>query len=1327
MRAGLLLVVLGLFLFSTVSAQVTNEADFKKKFALVDGYLYDGDYYKALPIAKELYGYDSSNANIAYMLGTSYLGASPDRKKAIYYLEQAIMLSPPSPMYKESDYKEKTAPGITYYNLAKAYHFTYRFDDAISNYYNYRSFVDLEDVNTYSEVKHQIEYSENAKLLIEEPVNIKVQSLGSVINSKYEEYSPVISGDGNTLIFTSRREGTGGKLFLDGKYYEDIYIAKKEKGKWTTPRSIGVNINTEGHEATIGLSPDGQQLFIYKDDNGDGNIYMSKLNGAEWSKPEKLGGEINTGSWETHATVSADGQNLFIVSNRSGSLGGRDIYKISLLPDGTWGKAENLGATINTAFDEEAPFFAADGKTLIFSSQGHNSMGGFDIFTSENIDGAWSTPVNIGYPINSPEDDVFFVTTPDGHYAYYSSRMEGGMGEKDIYLIELTEKKKESLTVMKGVVILENSPEILANIIVADARTNAVTGIYKPNKSTGSYIFILQPGATYNVTYECDGYQSKIDKIVVPENSSYAEITKAIMLDPVICGKQVAQQEEKKVEEVKQIADNKEPKNEKLSELKALEEQLVAMEKAAKEQETLLAEEKRKTEQAAKAAEEKRLSEEAVLRARLVEEKQKAEEEKRIAAEKKKTEELASTKSVEEKKLAEEVAAKTKAEEAARIAAEEKKKSEALAAAKSAEEKKLAEELAAKAKAEETARLAAEEKKKSEALAAAKSAAEKKLAEETAAKTKAEEAARIAAEEKKKSEALAAAKSAEEKKLAEESAAKAKADETARLAAEEKKKAEEVAAKAKADEKDRLAAEEKKKSEALAAAKSAEEKKLTEEAAAKAKAEEALRIAAQEKKKAEELAANKAAEDKKIAEEADLKAKAEQAARLAAEEKKKAEEFAAAKAEQEKILAEEAARLAEEKRKADEAAKFAAEKKKQEDEQKLIADQKKKAFDDSLVARKNEIVKRLEELKKSQTQKITTEKEELASGFAKESYEEKKKQEDQQIAEEKRKLQAKEETERKDAEDKASLEAANKAKMEEIRLAAQKEEQDRKKAEEQMLAEKKLADEKLKLEETAKKEKQEEFVKAQQKIAEEKRKEEEVVAKTKAEEEAKNQAHALANSKSIEELKKMNQALILENEQLKKQIAESGNKINQLTQQVTDQNKKYEELLAKFEEIQKQQKYQAAVMKTDFESFKKGSSVVLKNILFDYNLSIIRKESEDELQKLYIYMLDNMDIKVEVSGHTDSHGNDDYNVELSKDRANAVVRYLTRKGIDANRFKAVGMGEGQQIAINENPDGSDNPEGRQLNRRIEIRILNLDAKNVKIENFDVPKDLKPKS
>jgi len=1124
MRAGLS-IVLSILFFCNLNAQVANEADFKKKFALVDGYLFDGDYIKALPISKELYNYDSTNANVAYMLGTSYLGADPDRKIAIRYLEQAV--GNVSLMYKEGDYKEKTAPGITYYNLAKAYHFAYRFDDAISNFYNYRSFIDLEDAKTYNEVKRQIEYSENAKLLIEQPVNIKVQSLGPVINSQYEDYSPVISADGNTLVFTSRREGsTGGKLFYDGKYFEDIYISKKENGKWITPRSIGENINTDGHEATIGLSPDGQELFIYKDDNNDGNIYMSRLNGSEWSKPEKLGGEINTTAWETHATVSADGLNLFFVSNRKGGIGGRDIYKVSRLPNGEWGKAENLGPTINTEFEEEAPFFAADGKTLIFSSQGHNSMGGFDIFTSENIDGVWSTPVNIGYPINTPEDDIFFITTPDGHFAYYSSRMEGGMGGKDIYLIELEDKKKESLTVMKGKLIVENSPEINANIVVSDARTSAVTGIYKPNTKTGSYIFILQPGAEYNVSYECEGYESKVDKIVVPLNSSYSEITKAIILDPVVCGSSqalIAYEEQKKKEEVEKVEENNITENDQLAkEVKALEEQLLSQEKALKE-----------------------------------------EEEAKLAAAKK-AEEDAKLKSIEEKRLAEEADTKAKAEEASRLAEEQRRTAEA-----------------AKLKAEEDAKLAAA--KKAEEDAKQRTAEEKRIAEEAAAK--AAEAARLKAEEESK---LAAAKKAEEeKRIAEEAAAKARAEEAARLA-EEQRKAEE---------------------------------------AAKLKAEEEAKLAA----------ARKAEEEKRIAEEAAAKAKAEEAARLA-EEKRKAEE-----------------------------------------KERQIAEQKKKMFEDSLIARKNAILQRLEELKKAQAQKLEKEKEEMASGFAKNANEEKKKEEERKALEEKR------------------------------------------------IAEEKLAADKRAAEEASKKAKMEELRRAEEKAAEERRKAEEAAAKAKAEEDAKIETEALANSKSIEELKKMNQELIKENELLKKQIAESNKKIDQLNSQVEEQNNKYEELLAKFEEIQKQQKYQAAVNNTDFESFKKGEAVVLKNILFDYNLSIFNKKSEGELQKLYVFMRDNKDVKIEVSGHTDSHGNDEYNIELSKDRANAVIRYLTALGIDGKRFKSVGMGERQPIAINENPDGSDNPEGRKLNRRIEIKILNPEGKAVKVEDIKVPSDLKPKS
>ncbi len=1264
MRAGLLLGAIIILITTGVNAQVSGEADFKKKFGVLDGYLYDGDYYKALPLAKELYAYDSTNANLAYMLGTAYLGADPDRNKAIHYLEQAIMNSAPSPMYKEGDPKERGASGLAYYNLAKAYHFTYRFDDAISNYYNYRSFVDLEDAKIYSEVKRQIEYSENAKLLIEQPVNIKVQSLGPVINTKYEEYSPVISGDGNTLIFTSRREGsTGGKLFADGKFYEDIYIAKKERGKWITPRSIGVNINTEGHEATIGLSPDGQQLFIYKDDNGDGNVYVSKLVGEEWSKPEKLGGDINTSAWETHATVSSDGQNLFFVSNRNGGLGGRDIYKVSLLPDGTWSGAENLGSTINTQFDEEAPFFAADGRTLIFSSQGHNSMGGFDIFTSENIDGVWSTPENIGYPINSPEDDVFFVTTPDGQYAYYSSRMEGGMGEKDIYLIELEFKKKESLTVMKGRIIIDRGAEINANIVVTDTRTGATTGIYKPNKKTGSYIFILQPGSEYNVMYECEGYETKNDKIVVPENSSYSEITKAVVLDPVAFGVQpIVQEEEKKTEEVAVIEEKKAEEIVQVEEKKTEE---VAVVEEKKIEELAVVEEK-KTEEVA-VVEEKKTEEVAVVEEMKTEEKiepenkledevraleqQLLEQEKAVKAEEEAR--IAAAKAAEEKRIAEQ----KRIEEEQRVAE----------AAKTAEEKRLAEHAAAMSKAaEEDARLAAEKKKQEELKASeAKAAEEKRLAEVSAAKAKAEEEARIAAEKKKQ----------EELKAAEAAAVKAKAEEEARIAAEKKIKEEEEKQMAQQKKKvfeDSLVARKNeimKRLEAL--------KKMQSQASVggtSIKETEEARIAIEKKKEEDRKAAEaKLAEDKRAAQDAANKARLEEikkADEKEAEEKRIAEEKKIAEAAAVKANAAEAARLAEEKRIAEEIASKAAQEKKKEEDR--VAAEAKRVGEEA-AAKAAQEKKKEEELVVAEAKRVS---EEAAAKAA----------EAARIAEEKRKEEARLAAEAKRVAEEAAAKTAEAARI----------------AEEKRKEEARIA-------------------------AEAKRKAEETAAKAKAEEEARKQVEALANAISIDELKKMNQALIGENEQLKKQIAESNKKIDQLSEKVNQQNKNYEDLLDKFNQIQKQQNYQKAVEKTDFESFKKGEAVILKNIFFDYNLAIIKKESEEELQKLFIFMRDNKNVKVEVSGHTDSHGNDEYNIQLSRERANAVVRYITRHGIDANRLKSVGVGETQPIAINENPDGSDNPEGRQLNRRIEIKILNPEVKNIKVEDIVVPKDLKPKS
>ncbi|MBX7182390.1 MAG: hypothetical protein K1X82_09780, partial [Bacteroidia bacterium] len=277
--AILSLMILG---FSISSQAQLSEAKFKEIFGKADGAVYDGNFPAALPLLEELYESDSTNSHVCYLLGVTYLNTFGKRDKAMDMLEKAI--NNVKIDHRDGDSKDRTAPGLAYYYLAKAYHLNYKFDEAVTNYFNYRSFISMDDYTQYAEVKRQIESAENGKILMESPVKVKIQNLGMGINSKWDDFSPVVTADGSMLIFTSRRQGsTGGKLTREGKYYDDIYVTKNVDGRWSSPKSIGSNINTEGHEATIGLSADGQKLLVYKDDNGDGNIYFSSLNGENWS------------------------------------------------------------------------------------------------------------------------------------------------------------------------------------------------------------------------------------------------------------------------------------------------------------------------------------------------------------------------------------------------------------------------------------------------------------------------------------------------------------------------------------------------------------------------------------------------------------------------------------------------------------------------------------------------------------------------------------------------------------------------------------------------------------------------------------------------------------------------------------------------------------------------------------------------------------------------------------------------------------------------------------------------------------------------------------
>jgi Tol biopolymer transport system component len=350
------------------------------------------------------------------------------------------------------------------------------------------------------------------------------------------DYSPVMSVDESTIIFTSRRFGSIG---IDGEYYEDILIAeKKEDGTWTTAHPISPYINTVTNEASISLSTDGNLLFIYRDDNG-GDIYSSSLQNGAWISPAAMGGEINSKNWETHACLSADANTLYFVSDRPGGFGGRDIYRCVRLPNGAWSKALNLGPAVNTSSDEDAPFIHPDQRTLYFASKGHKSMGGFDIFfTSKNDSGAWAEPINLGYPINTPDDDIFFMTSPDGKRAYFSSVRDGGYGDKDVYMANLEQPKSQGLTLLKGRIYNADGSPLTqkVEIIVTNSLDGSLNGNYKPNRN-GNFTIILTPGNTYQLSYLVNDKEFSNEIIDVPSGSEFEVIERAIDLRDLVLGK----------------------------------------------------------------------------------------------------------------------------------------------------------------------------------------------------------------------------------------------------------------------------------------------------------------------------------------------------------------------------------------------------------------------------------------------------------------------------------------------------------------------------------------------------------------------------------------------------------------------------------------------------------------------------------------------------------------------------------------------------------------------------------------------------------------------
>jgi outer membrane protein OmpA-like peptidoglycan-associated protein len=432
-----------LLFFGLLSLSDSYGQNEKRLIKEAEDNLAKGDKINALSFFLKAYEKNPANAETNFQIGKLYLEGIY-KGRSLKYFEKSLALKP------------SVHPEINKY-LAESYHYNMMFDKAIEQYEMAKKNLH-KDHEFHKRVDRKIFECNTGKELVAKPIEAKVENVGNVINTTYPDFAPVISADESVLIFTSRREGsTGGEMDEKGDYNEDIYISEKVNGQWSAPKNIGTNINTAGHDASVGLSADGKELFTY-DGDGRGDIKYCKLKrDSSWSKPFLMSGNINTKSGETSICISPDGKTVFFTSDREGGHGGFDLYMSHIDKKGEWQKAVNLGTTINTAEDEEGPFMDLDGKTLYFSSQAHKGMGGYDIFKSvyDSTKSKWSEPENIGYPINTADDDIYFVLSGDGKHGYYASVREDGYGEKDIYMITMPERKDYHELVKKMEVILK--------------------------------------------------------------------------------------------------------------------------------------------------------------------------------------------------------------------------------------------------------------------------------------------------------------------------------------------------------------------------------------------------------------------------------------------------------------------------------------------------------------------------------------------------------------------------------------------------------------------------------------------------------------------------------------------------------------------------------------------------------------------------------------------------------------------------------------------------------------------------------------------------------
>ncbi len=422
MRRIIIITILSLFIPLISFAQEDTPEEI---FEDGDFFFARGDYSEAAYLYRQVLRAEPENANIKYKLGMAYLNIPGEESVAIDYFlgaKENITLK-----YRRNRYEVKQAPYHTWFYLGNAYRINNELEEALDAYNEFKSLKNFEKKYNARLTDEEIKAVGRAKIIQDAPLDLYKLCYSETLNTTSSEYKALISANELVMVWMNSQ-----------KFYEAILMSVKQNGKWTKPINITPQVGSDGEMVPTGLSNDGMELLLVRHGALDSDIYLSKYDGTFWSKAEPIQGEINSNFTEDHASFSPDNNKIIFSSERRGSLGGLDLFYAERLADDSWGEPVNMGAGINSEFDETSAYISPDGSKLIFSSKGHYNMGGYDIFYCDIYkDGSYSDPVNMGYPINTTNDNLYFCPVRDGLSGVYAMRDEEGIGNEDIWYLEI--------------------------------------------------------------------------------------------------------------------------------------------------------------------------------------------------------------------------------------------------------------------------------------------------------------------------------------------------------------------------------------------------------------------------------------------------------------------------------------------------------------------------------------------------------------------------------------------------------------------------------------------------------------------------------------------------------------------------------------------------------------------------------------------------------------------------------------------------------------------------------------------------------------------------